>query len=128
MAAAAAKGHGFTKEQIAEYREHFNEYDEDKSGTVEAKELKSVLSKCGIEMTDGQVVDMIKEVDKDGSGNLDFDEFLMLMAKVQSGPGEKEIRSEIFRVRRARRCATSARPHVLRMPGCSCVCGVITRR
>jgi len=54
----AAASHGFTKEQIAEYRDHFNEYDEDRSGTIEAGELKSVLSKCGVEMSDAQVRDL----------------------------------------------------------------------
>jgi hypothetical protein len=35
MAAAAA--HGFTKEQVAEYKEQFDAFDEDGSGTIEVR-------------------------------------------------------------------------------------------
>lgn len=54
-AAPAAKTHSFSKEQISEYKEQFDAFDEDSSGTIEAKELKSVLEKCGQEVTDAQV-------------------------------------------------------------------------
>lgn len=91
----AAK-HSFTKEQVAEYLEHFNEFDEDGSGSIEAAELKSVLDKCGVETTDTQVQEMIKEADRDGSGSLEFEEFLLLMWRLQSGPSEKEVRNEAF--------------------------------
>jgi len=70
------------------------------SGETEPPHLSPFV--CGVAR---QVADMIKEVDKDGSGNLDFDEFLMMMAKVQGGPNEKELRSEMFRVSATAACA-----------------------
>ena len=71
--------YSFSKEQIADFKMQFDAYDEDKSGTVEKHELKSVLEKCGMPTTDQQVEEMVKEFDEDNSGNLDFQEFVSMM-------------------------------------------------
>ena len=89
--------HGFSKEQIAEFREHFTEVDTDKSGKVDAKELKAVMEKCGVEASDAQIKDLIKECGSSAT-ELDFESFLNLMWKMQSGPSEKEVRNEMFTV------------------------------
>lgn len=41
---------------------------------------------------------MIKEFDTDGNGQLDFQEFLTMMHRLQSGPTESEIRKGMFEV------------------------------
>lgn len=71
---------------------------QDGSGSIETAELKSVIEKCGIEVTEAQVAEMIKEADSDGSGTLEFNEFLDLMWKLQQGPSERELRNEMFTV------------------------------
>lgn len=73
---------------------------QDGSGSIETAELKSVIEKCGIEVTEAQVAEMIKEADSDGSGTLEFNEFLDLMWKLQQGPSERELRNEMFSVSR----------------------------
>ena len=72
---------------------------QDGSGSIETAELKKVIEKCGIEVSVAQVTEMIKEADEDQSGTLEFDEFLNLMWKLQSGPSERELRNEMFTVR-----------------------------
>jgi len=72
---------------------------QDHSGSIETAELKKVIEKCGLEVSDAQVREMIKEADTDGSGTLEFDEFLGLMWRLQSGPSERELRNEMFTVR-----------------------------
>eukprot|EP00252_Welwitschia_mirabilis_P011894 TRINITY_DN2643_c0_g1_i1.p1 TRINITY_DN2643_c0_g1~~TRINITY_DN2643_c0_g1_i1.p1 ORF type:complete len:117 (+),score=37.69 TRINITY_DN2643_c0_g1_i1:372-722(+) len=48
----------------------------------------------GFEMTDEQIRQMIADVDKDGSGAIDFDEFVhMMTAKI----GERDSREELMR-------------------------------
>lgn len=42
--------------------------------------------------------DLITEYDTDKSGTLDFEEFLLMMWRLQSGPSEKEVRNEMFQV------------------------------
>lgn len=47
------------------------------------------MRSLGQDPTETELRDMISEVDKDGNGTIDFDEFLILMAK-NSNEGEEE--------------------------------------
>jgi Ca2+-binding EF-hand superfamily protein len=91
--------HGFPKDQLKEFKTQFDAFDEDGGGSIETSELKNVLEKCGMTVTDDQVNDMIKEFDEDNSGSLDFQEFVAMMFKLSSGPSEKEVRKVMFEVR-----------------------------
>ena len=42
-------------------------------------ELKEVMSKLGEELNDFQISEMIREADKDGDGEIDFDEFVRMV-------------------------------------------------
>ena len=57
----------------------FNLFDKDKSGTISINEIKGIL---GGEDRDSQFEDIIKEVDMNGDGEIDINEFTMMMAKV----------------------------------------------
>jgi calmodulin len=62
------------------------------------KELGTVMRSLGQNPTEIELQDMINEVDEDGNGTLDFEEFLQMMAKkVKGTDGEEELR-EAFRV------------------------------
>ncbi|XP_034237688.1 calmodulin-A-like [Thrips palmi] len=87
-----------SKEQTAELREAFNLFDKDHSGSITNKELGYVMRSLGQNPTESELQDMINEVDVDGSGTIDFSEFLAMMAKkMGSGDTEEDIR-EAFRV------------------------------
>ncbi len=90
--------HKFTKEQVADFTEHFNEVDTDKSGEIDKDELKELMHKSGADVSEEQIATLMKENSKADKSGLDLEDFLNLMWKFQSGPGEKEIRSEIFAV------------------------------
>ncbi|KAF3935067.1 Calmodulin [Dactylellina cionopaga] len=62
-----------------ELRSAFNVFDTDKTGTIDAKELRNVMKALGEDLTDDQIDDMIREADKDGNGTIDFDEFKAIM-------------------------------------------------
>jgi hypothetical protein len=97
----------FSDDELRGYRAQFDACDEDGGGTIQNDELKSVLRACGMSVTDKQVGEMITEFDTDGNGELDFDEFLAMMFKIQSEPNDAEMKKAIFEVRgRARRDAT----------------------
>ena len=50
------------------------------SGTVDASELKALIRECiGEEPDDAAVAECLKQIDKDGSGTIDFTEFLQLV-------------------------------------------------
>merc|ERR1712072_478808 len=70
-----------TEEQIAEFKEAFSLFDKDGDGTITTKELGTVMRSLGQNPTEAELADMINEVDADGSGTIDFPEFLNLMAE-----------------------------------------------
>ncbi|XP_013381518.1 calmodulin-like isoform X2 [Lingula anatina] len=70
-----------TDEQIAEFKEAFSLFDKNGDGTITTKELGTVMRSLGLNPTEAELVDMIKEVDADGNGTIDLPEFLTMMAK-----------------------------------------------
>ena len=59
-------------------RATFNEFDKDGSGKIDRKELKAALEKLQVVATDKQVQAMIKSVDTNQDGEVDFTEFVQL--------------------------------------------------
>merc|ERR1712212_981816 len=72
---------GLNDEQIREFKDAFDIFDEDVSGTVSTGELASVMRTLGQNIDEKEVGVMISEVDSDGSGEIDFEEFCTLMAR-----------------------------------------------
>lgn len=86
------------EEQIAEFKEAFSLFDKDGDGSITTSELGNVMQSLGQNPTEAELQDMIGELDTDGSGTVDFPEFLSLMArKMRDMDSEEEIR-EAFRV------------------------------
>lgn len=65
---------------IEELREAFALFDTDNDGCITSKELRTVMHALRIESTDQEIQDMINNVDVDGSGTVDFNEFLKMMS------------------------------------------------
>ena len=87
-----------TEEQTAEFKEAFALFDKDGDGTISTKELGTVMNSLGQKPTIAELEAMIKEVDIDGNGEIDFGEFLTMMAKkLKETDLEEDIR-EAFRV------------------------------
>ena len=70
-----------TKSQIEEFKQCFDLFDRDGNGKIGLKELGTVLRCFGQNPTEAEIQDIINEVDSDGNGTLDFEEFLSLMWK-----------------------------------------------
>uniref|UniRef100_A0A8B9V7M4 EF-hand domain-containing protein n=1 Tax=Anas zonorhyncha TaxID=75864 RepID=A0A8B9V7M4_9AVES len=82
-----------SEEQIAEFKEAFSLFDRDGDGCITTKELGTVMRSLGQNPTEAELQDMVGEVDADGSGTIDFPEFLSLMArKMRDSDSEEEIR------------------------------------
>ncbi|NXX43172.1 CALMS protein, partial [Tricholaema leucomelas] len=87
-----------SEEQIAEFKEAFSLFDRDGDGCITTKELGTVMRSLGQNPTEAELRGMVGELDADGSGTVDFPEFLSLMArKMRDTDSEEEIR-EAFRV------------------------------
>lgn len=65
----------------------FSVFDKDNNGQITADEMRSVMSQ--FELTDSELEDIIKEVDEDGDGSIDFEEFCRLV------PEEDEAEDDV---------------------------------
>lgn len=57
----------------------FRALDDDGSGAISAKELKHVLQAIGEPLSDDEVKEFMKAADKDGDGEVNYDEFAAMM-------------------------------------------------
>merc|ERR1711978_822295 len=63
-----------------ELKEAFRIYDKDCMGFISTDVLKEILRELDNKLTEDDINNIIEEVDEDGSGTLDFDEFMEMMA------------------------------------------------
>jgi Ca2+-binding EF-hand superfamily protein len=95
-----------TDQQKEEFRAAFDIFVEDsEDGTISTKELGKVLRMLGQNPSEQELQEMVDEVDEDGSGTIDFDEFTQMMSKQLAAEAleqiperpEKEL-AEAFRI------------------------------
>lgn len=83
---------------IADFKDAFERIDKEGSGEIPTSELGAVMRMLGHNLKPDALQECIEEVDGDGSGFVDFDEFLVLMTKkTKEAEEEKEVR-EAFRI------------------------------
>jgi len=80
-------------EQVNEFKEAFSLFDKDGDGCITTKELGTVMRSLGQHPTEAELADMVREIDVDGNGQIDFNEFLnMMVMKMKDVITEEEIR------------------------------------
>merc|ERR1712227_192006 len=67
----------------------------DHSGSIDYRELKAAMRALGFEVKKEELRKMIADIDNDGSGTIEFTEFLEMMTGKM---GEKDTREEIYKV------------------------------
>ncbi|XP_054758612.1 uncharacterized protein LOC129264684 [Lytechinus pictus] len=72
-----------TKEQVEAFQEVFDLFDSNGGGTIDADELQLALSSVDIHLPAQDIRDVLEGIDKDGSGEIDFEEFLTLMTNTE---------------------------------------------
>lgn len=65
--------------RIDEWRKAFVEMDVDKSGTLTVQEIHKGLLKIGVNISESDISEFIRNVDDNGDGVLSVDEFTALM-------------------------------------------------
>ncbi|KAH8055051.1 choline transmembrane transporter [Aureococcus anophagefferens] len=79
-------------------RAKFDEYDADKSGSIEAPELSKLLSQLtGSEPSNAELKKMMTAVDTDGSGAIGFDEFQTIHKRALDGTLEFKALADAMR-------------------------------
>merc|ERR1712189_164114 len=82
----------------AEFKEAFDEFDKDGSGTISTKELLGVMRSMGQNPTEDELLALVMEVDINGDGTIDFDEFLGMMKQKAHEVDEDSDLKEAFRI------------------------------
>eukprot|EP00814_Leptocylindrus_danicus_P017924 CAMPEP_0116020328 /NCGR_PEP_ID=MMETSP0321-20121206/9733_1 /TAXON_ID=163516 /ORGANISM="Leptocylindrus danicus var. danicus, Strain B650" /LENGTH=154 /DNA_ID=CAMNT_0003491001 /DNA_START=96 /DNA_END=560 /DNA_ORIENTATION=+ len=85
-------------EEVEEIREAFNLFDTDGSGTIDPKELVEAMKSLGFETKNQVVYNMIADVDKNKSGEIDFNEFLELITSKIGVVGDVNSKENIQKV------------------------------
>ncbi|OAY72156.1 Calmodulin-4 [Ananas comosus] len=67
-------------------------------GCITKEELDTVIRNLGQEATEEELQDMIREVDGNGNGTIEFGEFLILMSKKMKEINSDEELKEAFKV------------------------------
>ncbi len=83
MTSTAPNNITMTEEEIQKLWEAFKVFDTDLSGSISAEELGQVMRSLGQSPNEIELRNMIKEVDIDLSGTIDFQEFKALMVSQQ---------------------------------------------
>lgn len=89
---------GLNDDEVEEIREAFNLFDTDQSGTISAKELKGAMQSLGFEAKNATIYKMIGELDGDGSGSIDFEEFLDMMTAKMSDDDTRADVDKVFKM------------------------------
>jgi len=100
-----------TKHQLRAFRDVFESFDLEKSGTLTATELHQCINElAGYQaLTFGHVLEILNELDVKGTGDIEFDEFIFFMTRPQNlekmvfDEDKKQIESEMGRKIRSRR-------------------------
>ncbi|KAM5135914.1 troponin C, skeletal muscle [Mantella aurantiaca] len=90
-----------SEEMIAEFKAAFDMFDTDGGGDISTKELGTVMRMLGQTPSKEELDAIIEEVDEDGSGTIDFEEFLVMMVRQMKedaqGKSEEEL-ADCFRI------------------------------
>ena len=81
-----------------EYLEAFKIFDKNNDGLITQDELKQLLNNIGQKPSDSEIQDMINEIDIDGDGKINFDNFITLMEKKLRDHDDEEELIETFKV------------------------------
>lgn len=65
-----------SEKEIAKIKSHFDYFDEDESGKLDVKEFRKLFKVIAEDSTRAEAEAGFAAIDTDGSGEIDFDEFL----------------------------------------------------
>ncbi len=67
-------------------RDAFAVFDKEKEGKISAAELRQVIANLGEKVDEDEIEEMMKEADRDGSGTIDYKEFVSVLMRPVNVP------------------------------------------
>ena len=86
------------EERKWEYKEAFDMLDKGKDGKITLLELANVMRSLNMDPTEEELKEMIDEVDLDGNGEIDVEEFVTLMNRRSKETDTEEVIINAFKV------------------------------
>merc|ERR1711962_182508 len=84
---------GLEADEIKVLKNWFNHFDTKKQDFLGAHDLKDILNAMGFRPSKEELKEILEEIDKDGSGKIEFGEFCQLYAKfLPEEPDEAELK------------------------------------
>merc|ERR1712170_279656 len=83
------------EEQIDGLRKAFDSFDTEKVGCISIETISTILRMMGLKVTEKGLKEVVDEVDEDGSGELEFEEFCQLAAKFLIEEDEESLKEEL---------------------------------
>ena len=74
----------WSPEDIVGFKKIFKLFDQDGSEKISTRELFCCLTSLGCRPTEDDIEFLMRECDSDGSGDIDFSEFLMMLRKLRN--------------------------------------------
>jgi Ca2+-binding EF-hand superfamily protein len=87
-----------TEERIAEFREAFELFDKDQDGCITIDELATLMKALNLPATDQEIQNMKSEVDVDQNGNIEYKEYISLIARRVRDVDLEEEMIEAFKI------------------------------
>ena len=66
----------------------FDKFDADASGHVSTAEMTAMLKEINVQKTPAEIAKMMKDADPDGSGEIDFEEFVAAVQMQMASGGD----------------------------------------
>jgi len=73
-----------------EIKTHFDSFDADGNGHITTQELSVVLKSLGESASEQRISELMREVDLDSSGTIDYNEFCLFIEKLRSGKASSD--------------------------------------
>ena len=84
-------------EKIAEYKECFWFFDQEKRGNLKFDDLGSAMRSLGLNPTKAELLDIIEELKEGQNTNIDFPHFLAIIARTAATQSSEEEIKEALR-------------------------------
>jgi len=81
--------------QTAALKTAFESFDTEGKGAIGVETISNILRMMGVKVKEADLKEIIDEVDDDGSGMLEFEEFTELAAKFLIEEDEEELKNEL---------------------------------
>ncbi|XP_014310410.1 centrin-2 [Myotis lucifugus] len=85
-------------QQIQELRQAFDLFDTNSTGTIDVRELKVVMRAMGFEPKKEEIMKMISQIDPEGTGKMNFNDFLTVMTQKMCEKDSKEDILKAFKL------------------------------